>query len=73
MASKPLTRVNDGMRDRRDLFVELVRCRNMADVKSKPLYVLEAGSGKGVVLFGKIDAETRMRVGTDKVIYNGFV
>ena len=45
----------------------------MADVENQPLYALEAGGGKEVVLFDKIDAETRMRVVTDKVIYNGFV
>ena len=76
MASKELTRVNDNLRERRDFFVELVWGRNTANVESQPLYVLEAGGGKGVVLFSEIDAETaeiRMRVVTDKVFYKGFV
>ena len=56
-----------------DIFVELVRRRNTADVESQPRHALDAGDGKGVVLFGRIDAETRMRMPTDKVVYNGFV
>ena len=71
MAPKPLTRVNNVLIHRRELFVELpvARRRNIADVEIKPLNSLEAGGGKGIVLFGEIDAETRLNVATDKVVY----
>ena len=44
----------------------------MANIESQPLYGLEAGGNKRVVLFSKIDVEI-IWTATDEVVHNGFV
>ena len=44
----------------------------MANIESQPLYGLEVGGNKRVVLFSKIDVEI-IWAATDEVVHNGFV
>ena len=73
VASKPLTGVGDISRDRRVIIVHVIRRRNMADVESQPLYDLEAGGGKQMVMLSSIDEEIRMSAATDEVVHKRFV